>query len=57
MDSYFLVVGFIKVRGGVYEVLKYVEELVMEVGLLKLEDDYFILVDKKFKDFFLKYKI
>ena len=57
MDSHLPVAGSIKARGGVYEVLKHAEELSMEAGLLKLEDDYSILADKKFKDFFSKYKI
>jgi len=57
MDSHLPVAGSIKARGGVYEVLKHAEELAIEAGLLKLEDDYSILADKKFKDFFSKYKI
>ena len=57
MDSHLPVAGSIKARGGVYEVLKHAEELAMKAGLLKLEDDYSILADKKFKNFFSKYKI
>ena len=57
MDSHLPVAGSIKARGGVYEVLKHAEELAIEAGLLKLEDDYSILADKKFKNFFSKYLI
>lgn len=57
MDSHLPVAGSIKARGGVYEVLKHAEDLAINAGLLSLEDDYSILADKKFKEFFSKYKI
>lgn len=57
MDSHLPVAGSIKARGGVYEVLKYAEELAMEAGLLKIEDNYAILAEDRFKKFFSKYKI
>ena len=57
MDSHLPVAGSIKARGGVYEVLKHAEDLAIEAGILSLEDDYSILADKKFKEFFSKYKI
>ena len=57
MDSHLPVAGSIKARGGVYEVLKHAEDLAINAGLLSLKDDYSILADKKFKEFFSKYKI
>lgn len=57
MDSHLPVAGSIKARGGVYEVLKYAEELAMEAGLFKIEDNYAILAEDRFKKFFSKYKI
>lgn len=50
MDSHLPVAGSIKARGGVYEVLKYAEELAMEAGMLSINDDYSILADGKFKN-------
>lgn len=57
MDSHLPVAGSIKARGGVYEVLKYAEELAMKAGMLSVNDDYSILADEKFKKFFSGYKI
>ncbi|MCI7344602.1 MAG: D-serine ammonia-lyase [Fusobacterium necrophorum] len=57
MDSHLPVAGSIKARGGVYEVLKHAEDLAMEAGLLKIEDNYAILAEDRFKKFFSKYKI
>lgn len=57
MDSHLPVAGSIKARGGVYEVLKHAEDLAIAAGLLKLEDDYSILANSNFKEFFSKYKV
>lgn len=48
-DSYLVIFGFIKVCGGIYEVLMYVEKLVLEVGLLIIDDDYSVLFLLEFK--------
>lgn len=48
-DSYLFIFGFIKVCGGIYEVLVYVEKLVLEVGLLMFDDDYSKLFFLEFK--------
>lgn len=56
-DSELKVAGSVKARGGIYEVLKHTEELAIENGLLKLEDDYSILSEEKFRKFFSRYKI
>lgn len=57
MDSHLPIAGSIKARGGVYEVLKYAETLAIDNGLLTIEDDYSIIADEKFRDFYSKYKI
>lgn len=56
-DSHLPISGSIKARGGIYEVLKYAEDLLFKHKLLTPQDDYSILVSKKFKDFFSQYSI
>ncbi|WP_130808012.1 D-serine ammonia-lyase [Senegalia massiliensis] len=56
-DDLLPIAGSIKARGGIYEVLKYVEELLLKQELLNINDDYRILTEEKFKNFFSKYTI
>lgn len=56
-DDLLPIAGSIKARGGIYEVLKYAEELAIKNNLLQYEDDYSILAEDKFKEFFSKYTI
>lgn len=56
-DDSLPIAGSIKARGGIYEVLKHAETLAMENGLLKQEDNYEVLADKEFVDFFSNYTI
>jgi D-serine dehydratase len=56
-DSHLPIAGSIKARGGIYEVLKYAEELALEHGLLSLEDDYSVFASDKFRAFFSQYSI
>lgn len=57
MDSDLPVSGSVKARGGIYEVLKHAEDLTLESGKLKLTDDYSILAEPKFLDFFGQHTI
>lgn len=49
--------GSVKARGGIYEILRYAEELLIKNGLLKITDDYSIVCDDKIKQFLSNYKI
>lgn len=57
MDSDLPVSGSVKARGGIYEVLKHAEDLALEAGKLKETDDYSILADPEFTEFFGKYTV
>lgn len=56
-DSDLAVAGSIKARGGIYEVLKYTEELALKEGMITLEDDYAKLADDSCREFFKQHKI
>ncbi|QUH18585.1 D-serine ammonia-lyase [Alkaliphilus sp. B6464] len=56
-DDLLPIAGSIKARGGIYEVLKHAEELAIANELLKYEDDYSILAEDRFKEFFSNYTI
>lgn len=56
-DDLLPIAGSIKARGGIYEVLKHAETLAIDHGLLKLDDDYSILANDDFKEFFSSYTI
>ena len=57
LDSELPVAGSVKARGGIYEVLQYTEKLAFEKGMLSAEDDYSVLAEPKFRDFFGQYTI
>ena len=56
-DSHLPISGSIKARGGIYEVLHHAEDLALEAGLLKKDDDFSKLASPEFKEFFSRYKI
>lgn len=56
-DSLLPISGSIKARGGIYEVLKYAENLALQHHLLTLEDDYSIMDSTQFRTFFSQYSI
>ncbi|MBJ8050678.1 D-serine ammonia-lyase [Bacillus cereus] len=56
-DSHLPISGSIKARGGIYEVLKHVEQLALQHGMLTEKDDYSILDSDRFRVFFAKYSI
>lgn len=57
MDSHLPISGSVKARGGIYEVLQYAEQLALEQGLLRTNDDYSVLARQSFRDFFGQYTI
>ncbi|MDD3252447.1 MAG: D-serine ammonia-lyase [Lachnospiraceae bacterium] len=56
-DSDLPVSGSVKARGGIYEVLKYAEELALEAGMLRETDDYSILMRPEFLEFYSRHTI
>ncbi len=52
-DDALPVAGSVKARGGIYEVLKHTEELAQRAGLLRPQDSYSVLADRR--DFFSQY--
>lgn len=56
-DNELPIVGSIKARGGIYEVLHHAESLAIEAGLVKKGDNYEIFSTDKLKAFFNQFNI
>ncbi len=56
-DNLLPIAGSIKARGGIYEVLKYTEEVALAHGLLQPEDSYAILGSDQARTLFQQYRI
>ncbi len=56
-DNELPISGSIKARGGIYEVLKFAEELAINEGMLSHMDDYSIISTDKFKRLFQNYEV
>lgn len=56
-DSHLAIAGSIKARGGIYEVLKYTEDLALKNKLITIDEDYSKLANKEYREFFNKYTI
>lgn len=57
MDSDLAVAGSVKARGGIYEILKHSEDLLLSKGMLKEGESYEKLALPEFRKFFSQYSI
>ncbi len=57
LDSQLPVCGSIKARGGIYEVLRFAENLLLRAGLLDLGDDYSKIACEEMKRHLVRYHI
>jgi D-serine dehydratase len=56
-DNQLPIAGSIKARGGIYEVLKIAETLALKHNFIRKTDDYSVMADRKFIDFFSQFSI
>lgn len=56
-DNELPIAGSVKARGGVYEVLQHAENLALDAGLVRKQDDYGIFSDGSFKKYFQQFSI
>lgn len=56
-DDILPISGSVKARGGIYEILKYAEELAAEYDLIDEEEDYDQFASERFREVFNRYTI
>ncbi|MBU1567279.1 MAG: D-serine ammonia-lyase [Proteobacteria bacterium] len=56
-DNLLPIAGSIKARGGIYEVLKYAEEVALASGILQAGQDYSVLAGDRAREVFSRYRI
>lgn len=56
-DNNLAIAGSVKARGGIYEILKYSEDLLLKNNLITKNDNYEKIADSKIKNFFSEYSI
>ncbi|WP_182418262.1 D-serine ammonia-lyase [Bartonella sp. HY038] len=56
-DNALPISGSVKARGGIYEVLKHAEDLVLSAGHLTIDDDYSLFESSRIKNFLSNRKI
>ena len=56
-DAHLPIAGSVKARGGIYEVLKFAEELAIKNGLMEAMDDHSVMCNEKFTDLFSQFTI
>lgn len=57
MDSHLAIAGSVKARGGIYEVLKHAEGLLLKSGKLSIVDNYEKIANDDIRDFLNQYTI
>lgn len=57
MDSHLPISGSIKARGGIYEVVKHAEDILIEKDLLRKTDCYEKITDENISNFLSNYKV
>lgn len=56
-DGHLPVSGSVKARGGIYEVLKAAEEIALASGMLRQDDGYAVLAERRFRDLFARHSV
>lgn len=57
MDSHLAVAGSVKARGGIYEILKYAEDLALSHHMITADESYEKFADPELKRFFSAYSV